>query len=654
MKEKRDFFISYNSADSAWAEWIAWQLEAAGYETVIQAWDFQPGSNFVLDMQRASSECERTIAVLSPDYLNALYPQPEWAAAFGQDPTGSRGTLLPIRVRECELEGMLATIVYIDLVGIPEPKAIDRLKSGARRDSRWERTKPKKAPGFPGQDRPKFPTSAMPLASHTPIDLELVVTYSSKDVDQARTVRDELEKYGLDVWRDQERIKVGAEFGIEIEQAIRRADAIVVLITDNAGRSEWVRNEIEYAKYAKKPIIPLLLDKDAPPIITIMGLQHIPFHEDRSAGLTALVEHLRELEAGKEAPTESPAQVQAAIPSQPSLEQVTPDANPFIYGGGVPAEFFVGRESALAAIQNRVGNYYSLQSISIVSNRRMGKTSLLNYIWKRYETLFPSDHEYVTVFIDAMDARAHTVAGVMRILRRAVSRKLQRELWPEGDDGKLQILSEALEELAEDDDIRLVLLLDEWESVMAHPELDSLLYTLRSSGSRSWIGMITATAHRLSELHEKGGLVSNFYNIFATVFLGNMPPGEWQGIIRRGFERGKYEVRQQDFDLIEDLAGGHPYLTQLAGSLLWQAEKEGWDAAQIRTRFVGEARMIFTDIWQRLNADQIQGMMYALALDGASSVPESILTDLKLRGALTEEGNVFCKPFADFILHETR
>jgi hypothetical protein len=28
---QRDFFISYNQADRTWAEWIAWQLEHAGY-----------------------------------------------------------------------------------------------------------------------------------------------------------------------------------------------------------------------------------------------------------------------------------------------------------------------------------------------------------------------------------------------------------------------------------------------------------------------------------------------------------------------------------------------------------------------------------------------------------------------------------------------
>jgi hypothetical protein len=45
-----DFFISYNRADAQWAEWIAWQLEAAGRTTFLQAWDFRPGSNFVQAM----------------------------------------------------------------------------------------------------------------------------------------------------------------------------------------------------------------------------------------------------------------------------------------------------------------------------------------------------------------------------------------------------------------------------------------------------------------------------------------------------------------------------------------------------------------------------------------------------------------------------
>ena len=80
--QQRDFFISYNSQDRKWAKWIAWELEEAGYSVFIQAWDFLPGRNFVLDMQRAASQSRRTIVVLSEDYLNARFTQPEWATSF--------------------------------------------------------------------------------------------------------------------------------------------------------------------------------------------------------------------------------------------------------------------------------------------------------------------------------------------------------------------------------------------------------------------------------------------------------------------------------------------------------------------------------------------------------------------------------------------
>ena len=163
-----DFFISYNKADRRWAEWIAWQIEAAGYQTINQAWDFRPGSNFVLDMHKAATEATRTIAVLSPDYLTAEFTQPEWAAAFAQDPTGEKGTLLPVRVRECEIKGLLAPIVYIDLFGRTQIAAKETLLAGVRRG----RAKPDHEPEFPGPGRaaakpPRFP-GALPEIWNVP------------------------------------------------------------------------------------------------------------------------------------------------------------------------------------------------------------------------------------------------------------------------------------------------------------------------------------------------------------------------------------------------------------------------------------------------------------------------------------------------------
>src|SRR4051794_10697752 len=113
-----DFFVSYNRHDRDWAVWIATQLKRAGYSVVIQEWDFRPGGNFVLDIHHATERATRTIAVLSEAYLSSEYTQPEWAAAFARDPTGTKGALLPVRVRECQPTGLLATIVYVDLVGL--------------------------------------------------------------------------------------------------------------------------------------------------------------------------------------------------------------------------------------------------------------------------------------------------------------------------------------------------------------------------------------------------------------------------------------------------------------------------------------------------------------------------------------------------------
>jgi hypothetical protein len=143
MADAKDFFISYTQSDRAAAEWIGWQLEAAGYSVVLQAWDFQQGQNFVLAMDRASQAAGRTLVVLSPDFLASRFTAPEWAAAFAKDPTGQRGLLLPVRVKPCNPDGLLGQIVYIDLVGArTKDEARQRLLVGVDQARRKPETEP--------------------------------------------------------------------------------------------------------------------------------------------------------------------------------------------------------------------------------------------------------------------------------------------------------------------------------------------------------------------------------------------------------------------------------------------------------------------------------------------------------------------------------
>jgi hypothetical protein len=144
-KQRPDFFVSYTGADVAWAEWIAWQLEAAGYRILIQAWDFGAGLDFVTEMRQATARAERTLAVLSPAYVASGFAIAEWNAAFAADPTGEGRKLVPVRVVDFVPVGLDSTRSYIDLVGLSDAAARQRLLSAVRSG----RTKPTTAPPFP-------------------------------------------------------------------------------------------------------------------------------------------------------------------------------------------------------------------------------------------------------------------------------------------------------------------------------------------------------------------------------------------------------------------------------------------------------------------------------------------------------------------------
>jgi len=120
MNQAADFFVSYTSADQAWAEWIAWHLEQTGYQVIIQAWDFEPGDNFVDRMRDALEQADRTLALMSAAYLASPYCTDEWTGAL-HDPDG-RNRLLQVRIEDCEPPRLLRAQVYVDLVGLP-PRA---------------------------------------------------------------------------------------------------------------------------------------------------------------------------------------------------------------------------------------------------------------------------------------------------------------------------------------------------------------------------------------------------------------------------------------------------------------------------------------------------------------------------------------------------
>nr|WP_305846530.1 toll/interleukin-1 receptor domain-containing protein [Methylobacterium radiotolerans]WKV18872.1 toll/interleukin-1 receptor domain-containing protein [Methylobacterium radiotolerans JCM 2831] len=160
-----DFFISYTSADVKWAEWIGYALEDNGFSVVIQAWDFRPGSNFVLESaacgSRSRSHHHGSLSGL-PEIAVCLHRNGRPLCA--QDPQGQDRRLVPVMVRSCEAKGCCRRVVQIRIFGQDEATARQLLLQGVER----KRAKPSSPPPYPGAAAvpPKdFPGPTTPAAA---------------------------------------------------------------------------------------------------------------------------------------------------------------------------------------------------------------------------------------------------------------------------------------------------------------------------------------------------------------------------------------------------------------------------------------------------------------------------------------------------------
>lgn len=203
--KKYDFFISRNKADKGWAVWIAWQLDRAGYAVIVQDWDFGSGNNFVLRMQEAITSSNRTIAVLSPDFLKSEFTGPEWAAAFAEDPTGTKQKLIPVKVRRCSPTGLLSQLVWIDLLGLDEPMSRETLLT----EIKPGRRKPATAPPFPGKSagrKPAFPgpakTSPSARARSTKTGTKATASSSTTSMISAKAAAEMIEQHNWGASKD--------------------------------------------------------------------------------------------------------------------------------------------------------------------------------------------------------------------------------------------------------------------------------------------------------------------------------------------------------------------------------------------------------------------------------------------------------------------
>jgi hypothetical protein len=121
----------------------------------------------------------------------------------------------------------------------------------------------------------KSPDSRYSTISEFAISLEraaappprhVFLSYARPDAEYVEKLKAALVETGIEVWID-----LGIDFGeqwfTQIDGAIRACSAFVLIMSPSSQTSEWTQKEILLAKRYHKPVLPLLLEGDAHPIV---------------------------------------------------------------------------------------------------------------------------------------------------------------------------------------------------------------------------------------------------------------------------------------------------------------------------------------------------------------------------------------------------
>jgi Novel STAND NTPase 2 len=318
--------------------------------------------------------------------------------------------------------------------------------------------------------------------------------------------------------------------------------------------------------------------------------------------------------------------------------------NPFTYGNPISdSRRFVGRAREVEQIFGRLRNE-EFESSSLVGDRRIGKTSLLNYLADsrvRAEHGFPPE-KYIFVYAD-LQMVDETMGPVrlwhwlLKLMRQQCKDKGVAELLAALErDERLDTF--ALDELFEQVDYKnqhVVFLLDEFEHITANGNFGpDFYYGLRSLVIHHQLALVTSSRRELIELcHSEAIKSSPFFNIFANINLSLFSQSDADRLIHQSLGKTAVHFSEQEIKEVLDLAGLHPYFLQAACWVLYESHRKDLDEeARIRLlkkQFDQEAIPHLADYWD--NSDDYEKIVLtAAALLEHKTKPERefSLTDL--------------------------
>ena len=124
----------------------------------------------------------------------------------------------------------------------------------------------------------------------TPVNL--FISHSTDDNTFSEWFAAELITAGFEVWVDYDAIDLSNRWVQKIEEGLQACDAVVVIWSAAARRSEWVEREIMMAQDLKKPIYIARIE-DIPRGLQIINLQFADFVHDAEKAMKKLISSMK-------------------------------------------------------------------------------------------------------------------------------------------------------------------------------------------------------------------------------------------------------------------------------------------------------------------------------------------------------------------------
>lgn len=130
---------------------------------------------------------------------------------------------------------------------------------------------------------------------------KIFISHSTADLSLIQQLKYWLEVNGIETYLADLYPQPGDTLASKISNAIKQSDCVLAVLTRDGARSQWVHQEIGYAKGAGRLVIPLV-EEGISSTGFIQGVEYIPFNRENPAeAMNRIVEYLTRLKAGKEA-----------------------------------------------------------------------------------------------------------------------------------------------------------------------------------------------------------------------------------------------------------------------------------------------------------------------------------------------------------------